>query len=54
MLARELDMDQVMTIHRQIVENDLRGPKGELIQIEMFSHGALCMAVSGKCYLSLH
>ena len=53
-LARELDMDQVMTIHRQIVENDLRGPKGELIQIEMFSHGALCMAVSGKCYLSLH
>ena len=53
-LARELDMDQVMTIHRQIVENDLRGPKGELVQIEMFSHGALCMAVSGKCYLSLH
>ena len=53
-LARELDMDQVMTIHRQIVENDLRGPKGELIQIEMFAHGALCMAVSGKCYLSLH
>ena len=53
-LARELDMDQVMMIHRQIVENDLRGPKGELIQIEMFSHGALCMAVSGKCYLSLH
>ena len=53
-LARELDMDQVMTIHRQIVQNDLRGPKGELIQIEMFAHGALCMAVSGKCYLSLH
>lgn len=53
-LARELDMDQVMTIHRQIVANDLRGPKGELIQIEMFAHGALCMAVSGKCYLSLH
>ena len=53
-LARELDMDQVMMIHRQIVENDLRGPKGELIQIEMFSHGALGMAVSGKCYLSLH
>ena len=53
-LARELDMDQVMTIHRQIVENDLRGPKGELIEIEIFSHGALCMAVSCKCYLSLH
>ncbi len=53
-LARELDMEQVMTIHRQIVQNDLRGPKGELIQIEMFAHGALCMAVSGKCYLSLH
>ena len=53
-LAREVDLDQVMTIHRKIVENDLRGPKGELIQIEMFVHGALCMAVSGKCYLSLH
>lgn len=53
-LARELDMDQVMMIHRQIVANDLRGPRGELIQIEMFAHGALCMAVSGKCYLSLH
>lgn len=53
-LAREVDLEQVQAIHRQIVENDLRGPKGELIQIEMFSHGALCMAVSGKCYLSLH
>lgn len=53
-LAREVDLDQVMTIHRQIVQNDLRGPKGKLIQIEMFAHGALCMAVSGKCYLSLH
>lgn len=53
-LAREVELDQVMTIHRQIVENDLRGPKGELIRIEMFCHGALCMAVSGKCYLSLH
>ena len=53
-LARELDMDQVMTIHRQIVENDLRGPKGELIQIEMISHWPLCMSVSRKCYLSLH
>lgn len=53
-LAREVVLDQVMEIHRQIIENDLRGPKGELIQIEMFAHGALCMAVSGKCYLSLH
>lgn len=53
-LAREVDLEQVQAIHRQIVEDDLRGPKGELIQIEMFSHGALCMAVSGKCYLSLH
>lgn len=53
-LAREVVLDQVMEIHRQIIENDLRGPKGELIKIEMFAHGALCMAVSGKCYLSLH
>lgn len=53
-LAREVSLDQVMEIHRQIVENDLRGPKGQLMQIEMFAHGALCMAVSGKCYLSLH
>ena len=53
-LARELNMDQVAEIHRQIVEQDIRGPKGELIRIEMFCHGALCMAVSGKCYMSLH
>lgn len=53
-LARELNMNQVAAIHRKIVEEDLRGPKGELIRIEMFAHGALCMAVSGKCYLSLH
>lgn len=53
-LAREVALDQVMEIHRQIMDNDLRGPKGELIKIEMFAHGALCMAVSGKCYLSLH
>lgn len=53
-LAREVDLDQVMTIHRRIIEDDLRGPKGKQIQIEMFAHGALCMAVSGKCYLSLH
>lgn len=53
-LAREVVLDQVMEIHRQIIEQDVRGPKGELIRIEMFAHGALCMAVSGKCYLSLH
>lgn len=53
-LARELDLDQVAEIYKQIVEQDVRGPRGELIRIEMFCHGALCMAVSGKCYLSLH
>ena len=53
-LARELNMEQVASIYRDIVEQDIRGPKGELIRIEMFCHGALCMAVSGKCYLSLH
>ena len=52
-LARELNMDQVASIYRDIIEQDIRGPKGELIRIEMFCHGALCMAVSGKCYLSL-
>lgn len=53
-LARELNMQQVASIHQQIVEQNIRGPKGELIRIEMFCHGALCMAVSGKCYLSLN
>ena len=53
-LARELNMNQVEAIHRQIIEQDIRGPKGELISIEMFCHGAFCMAVSGKCYMSLH
>ena len=53
-LARELNMDQVASIYRDILEQDIRGPKGELIRIEMFCHGALCMAVSGKCYLSLN
>lgn len=52
-LARELQMEQVADIYRQIVEQDIRGPHGDLIRIEMFCHGALCMAVSGKCYLSL-
>jgi len=53
-LARELNLNQVAAIYKQIVDEGIRGPKGELIQIEMFAHGALCMAVSGKCYLSLH
>jgi len=53
-LARELNMDQVRAIHEAIVRDDVRGPAGDLVRIEMFAHGALCMAVSGKCYLSLH
>lgn len=53
-LARELNMEQVAEIHRQIVEQHICGPRGELIRIEMFCHGAFCMAVSGKCYMSLH
>lgn len=53
-LARELNMTQVASIHRDIVEQHICGPKGELLRIEMFCHGALCMAVSGKCYLSLN
>lgn len=53
-LARELNLDQVAAIHKAIMDEDVRGPGGELVRIEMFCHGALCMAVSGKCYLSLH
>ena len=53
-LARELNLDQVASIHRDIEEQHICGPKGELLRIEMFCHGALCMAVSGKCYLSLN
>lgn len=53
-LARELNLQQVYEIYRQIQDQQIRGPKGELVRIEMFAHGALCMAVSGKCYLSLH
>ena len=53
-LARELNMDQVAEIYRQIEEQDIRGPRGELVRIEMFCHGAFCMAISGKCYMSLH
>lgn len=53
-LARELNLDQVAAIYKDIVEQNIKGPNDGLIRIEMFSHGALCMAVSGKCYLSLH
>lgn len=53
-LARELNLDQVKAIHEAIIRDNIRGPKGKLVRIEMFCHGALCMAVSGKCYLSLH
>ena len=53
-LARELNLDQVKNIYKAIAEEDIHGPKGEPVRIEMFVHGALCMAISGKCYLSLH
>ena len=53
-LARELNLEQVTKITHFIEENDLRGPHGERVRLEMFCHGALCMAVSGKCYMSLH
>ena len=53
-LARELNLDQVKDIYKTIVKEGIKGPGGELVRIEMFAHGALCMAISGKCYLSLH
>ena len=53
-LARELNMSQVKKLHEEIIEQNVCGPKGDLVRIEMFCHGALCMAVSGKCYLSLN
>ncbi len=53
-LARELNMQQVAEIYRGIEEQRIYGPSGRLVRIEMFCHGALCMAVSGKCYLSLN
>ncbi|MDR0894839.1 MAG: U32 family peptidase [Prevotellaceae bacterium] len=53
-LARELNLEQVADIYRCICEEQICGPSGKPIRIEMFCHGALCMAVSGKCYLSLH
>lgn len=53
-LARELNLDQVRDIYDTIVSEGIKGPSGQLVRIEMFAHGALCMAISGKCYLSLH
>lgn len=53
-LARELSLKQVKAISEQIEKEQIKGPSGNLIQVEIFAHGALCMAISGKCYLSLH
>lgn len=53
-LARELSLQQVADIQKEIKRRDIKGPSGNLIRLEVFAHGALCMAVSGKCYLSLH
>ncbi|MDR2806453.1 MAG: U32 family peptidase [Dysgonamonadaceae bacterium] len=53
-LARELNLEQVREISGQIEKQAVKGPSGQLVKIEMFAHGALCMAISGKCYLSLH
>jgi U32 family peptidase len=53
-LARELNLEQVKKIHRGIIKEKISGPSGKPVKLEMFVHGALCMSVSGKCYLSLH
>lgn len=53
-LSRELNLNQIKTIHNNIIAENIKGPAGELVKLELFVHGALCMAVSGKCYLSLH
>lgn len=53
-LARELNLDQIGHIHEAIIRYNIKGPSGNLLKIELFTHGALCMAISGKCYLSLH
>ena len=53
-MSRELSITQVKKICDQIIKDDVRGPSGNLVEVEIFGHGALCMAVSGKCYLSLH
>ncbi len=53
-LARELTLEQISRISREIDENDICGPSGERVRIEMFAHGAMCMSISGRCYLSEH
>ncbi|NLI25359.1 MAG: U32 family peptidase [Bacteroidales bacterium] len=53
-LARELSLDQIRNIHFEIRKNGIKGPSGKPVKLELFAHGALCMAISGKCYLSLH
>lgn len=53
-LARELDLNQIKSIYRRIETDNITGPSGQMVRLELFCHGALCMAVSGKCYLSLH
>ena len=53
-LSRELSLGQVKDVIDEIEKQQIKGPSGNLMQIEIFAHGALCMAVSGKCYLSLH
>lgn len=53
-LARELTLDQIAHIAKQVRERGIKGPSGQLVKLELFCHGALCMAVSGKCYMSLH
>lgn len=53
-LSRELSLRQVSEISREIARREIKGPSGKLVRLEVFAHGALCMAVSGKCYLSLH
>jgi len=53
-LARELHLEQVKKIHDKVINEKITGPSGEMIKLELFAHGALCMSVSGKCYLSLH
>jgi putative protease len=52
-LARELTLEQISNVWKKVQENDVRGPNGELVRLELFGHGALCVAVSGKCYMSL-
>lgn len=53
-LSRELNLEQVRKIYDSIISDDIRGPGGDHVRLEMFVHGALCMSISGKCYLSLH